>query len=229
MAKNYYVTLGISRGADFNQIKKAYRKVAKKYHPDTTRSDDSRQFREIREAYETLADENARRHYDAQLQGPLAPVCISSVTETIKQRSSPFNGIKGFESLVDEFFEGFVPGLFHKERYRPARTDLYYEIILSPREAMHGGLFPIRVPVIEKCPRCEQTGFWDSLYCPECNGYGYRQAEREFSLSIPPRTTDGTEAVLSLEDIGLPDANLFVRIQIDPYSATRSSTKRKRS
>ena len=78
-------------------------------------------------------------------------------------------------------------------------------------------------------PRCEQTGFWDSLYYPEYNGYGYRQAEREFSLSIPPRTTDGTEAVLPLEDIGLPEANLFVRIQIDPYSATRSSTKRKRS
>jgi molecular chaperone DnaJ len=217
MAKNYYVTLGISRGADLNQIKRAYRKVAKKYHPDSTRSGDSQQFREIREAYETLADENARRHYDAQLQRPPAPVRISSVSETIQQRSSFLHDIKGFESLVDEFFEGVVPGLFNKERYRPLRKDLVYEVILSPREAMHGGLFPIRVPVIEKCPRCEQTGFWDSLYCPECNGYGHRQAEREFSLSIPPHTADGTEAVLSLEDIGLAGVNLFVCVQIDPY------------
>jgi DnaJ-class molecular chaperone len=217
MVKNYYVTLGISRGADLHQIKKAYRKVAKKVHPDATHSEDSQRFREIREAYETLTDEDTRRQHDARLQSEPAPVRISSVTDGIKHRRSMFNEIKRFESFVDEFFEGFVPGFFHKERYRPPSKDLYYEVILSPSEAMHGGLFPISVPVIEVCPRCDQTGFWDSFYCSECNGHGYRQAQREFSLSIPPRTGHGTEATLSLEDIGLPDVNLFVRIQIDPF------------
>lgn len=56
-----------------------------------------------------------------------------------------------------------------------------------------------------------------SFFCPECDGLGYRQAERLFSLSIPPRTSHGTEATVSLEDIGLADANLSVRINIDPY------------
>jgi molecular chaperone DnaJ len=217
MVKNYYVTLGLSRGADLNQIKKAYRKVAKKVHPDTTQSNDSQRFREIREAYETLADENARRQHDDQLPRDPTPVRMSSVIDELRPRSSMFNQMKQFESFVDEFFEGFVPGFFHKERYRPARKDLYYEVILSPGEAMNGGLFPIRIPVIEACPRCDQTGYWNAFYCPECSGHGHRQAEREFSLSIPPRTEHGTEATVSLEDIGLADVNLFVRIHIDPF------------
>lgn len=217
MAKNYYVTLGISRGANINQIKKAYRKIAKKVHPDTTQSIDSQRFREVREAYETLADKDTRRQYDADLKSQPSPVRISSVTDAMKQRSSAIEQMKRFESIMDEFFEGFVPGFFHKERYRPPPKDLYYEVILSPSEAMNGGLFPIKVPVFENCPGCHQTGFMESFFCPDCNGRGYRQAEREFSLSIPPRTSHGTEATVSLEGIGLPDVNLFVRVHIDPY------------
>jgi len=217
MAKNYYVALGISRGADLNQIKKAYRKVAKKVHPDTSQSRDTQRFREIREAYETLMDKDARRLYDASLEVRSEPVRISSMTEEIKRRTAPLYELKEFESLVDEYFEGFVPGFFQKERRRSPQKGLYYEVILSPSEAMHGGLFPIRAPVLERCPQCNQTGFMDIFDCPACNGRGHRQAEREFSLSIPPRTGNGTEATISLEDIGLPDVNLYVKVSIDPY------------
>jgi len=217
MAKNYYITLGISRGANFNQIKKAYRRIAKKVHPDTTQSIDAQKFREVREAYETLADEDTRRQYDATLKSQLTPVSISSVADQIKQRSSAIEEMRHFESFMDEFFEGFVPGFFHKERYRPPKKDLYYEIILSSSEAMNGGFFPIKVPVIENCPQCHQTGIMESFFCPDCDGRGYRQAEREFSLSIPPQTDHGTEATVSLEDIGLPDTNLFIKVYIDPY------------
>jgi molecular chaperone DnaJ len=217
MAKNYYVTLGISRGANLNQIKRAYRRIAKKVHPDTTQSIDGQKFREAREAYETLADEDTRRQYDATLKSQPSPVRIASVTDEIRQRCSAIKKMKRFESFMDEIFEGFVPGFLYKERYRPPKKDLYYEVMLSPSEAMNGGLFPIKVPVIENCPICHQTGFMESFFCPDCKGRGYRQAEREFFLSIPPRTVHGTEATVSLEDIGLPDASLFVRVHIDPY------------
>jgi molecular chaperone DnaJ len=217
MAKNYYVTLGISRGADLNQIKRAYRKVAKKVHPDTAQSDDAQRFLEISEAYETLMDKDARRLHDASLEVRSEPVRISSMTEEIKRRTAPMYELKEFKSLVDEFFEGFIPGFFQKERLRSPQKDLYYEVILSPSEAMQGGLFPIRVPVFAGCPQCNQTGFWDIFDCPACGGRGHRQAEQEFSLSIPPRTGHNTEATVSLEDIGLPDVNLYVRVLIDPY------------
>jgi len=217
MAKNYYVTLGISRGANLNQIKRAYRRIAKKVHPDTTQSIDAQKFRDAREAYETLADEDTRRQYDATLKSQPTPVRITSVTDQIKQRSAAIEEMTRLESFVDDFFEGFLPGFFHKERFRPPKKDLYYEVILSPSEAMHGGLFPIQVPVIENCPGCHKAGFMESFFCPDCNGRSYRQAEREFSLSIPPRTSHGTEATISLKDIGLPGAILFVRVYIDPY------------
>jgi molecular chaperone DnaJ len=219
MVKNCYIALGIGRGANIRQIKKAYREIAKKYHPDTTHSGDSQRFREIKEAYETLSDEDARRRHDAQLGEQDVSVRIESVAERINRRGESLFSIKRFQLVADEFFEGFIPGFFQKERYRPPRKDLYYEMILSPHEALQGGLFPIRVPVLETCPRCEVTGFWSLSYCPECNGMGHRYAERELSVSIPPRTVHGTEAVLSLEDIGLPDVNLFLRIQIDLFSA----------
>ncbi len=63
-----------------------------------------------------------------------------------------------FFSRTDEFFEGFLPGFFDIDKRRIRDKDLYFEAILSPREATEGGLFPITVPVIESCPRCRKTG-----------------------------------------------------------------------
>ena len=62
MPKNYYIVLGVNRGADASRIKKAYRTVAKRYHPDVSRSPESKKrIQEVREAYETLADERKRK------------------------------------------------------------------------------------------------------------------------------------------------------------------------
>ena len=64
MTRDYYVILGISRGADPGQIKQAYRKIAKQCHPDAAPAGDPHRFREVQEAYETLSDQNRRRRYD---------------------------------------------------------------------------------------------------------------------------------------------------------------------
>jgi len=217
MAKNYYITLGISRGANLNQIKKAYRTIAKQSHPDISQSEDARQFREVREAYETLSDTNRRKVYDAALERDHPPVHLSPRRRHRQERPHLFNEMSRFESFIDDFFEGFVPGIYEKPRFRAPQKDLYYEVILTPGEALHGGLFPIRIPVIERCPRCSHADTWHGYDCHECDGYGYVQSEREFSLSIPPRTPDHTEVTLSLEDIGLADVNLFIKVRIDPY------------
>jgi len=121
-----------------------------------------------------------------------------------------------FSSSSDDFFEGFLPGFFDLDKGRIRDKDLYFEAILSPREASEGGLYPITVPVVVPCPRCARSGFWDDFFCPLCNGYGRIRSEREFSLSIPPNVRHGTEIKLSLEDIGLKNANLNVVIYIDP-------------
>jgi molecular chaperone DnaJ len=217
MPKDYYVILGVSRGASQNQIKRAYRKIAKQSHPDLSRTPSEREFVEIREAYETLANKDKRRQYDADLIQENIPVTISRYPEAVIERRSAFREIDRFESVLDDFFEGFVPGFFAKERFRSPTKDLYYEMVLTPREAREGGLFPIKVPVIKPCPRCSKSGIWDEFYCPACLGNGRIKSEHEFTLSVPANLTHGDRQRISLEDIGLREAflNIVVTIAAD--------------
>ena len=218
MPKDYYIVLGVDRGANLKKIKKAYRTVIKKYHPDITRTKESTaRFLEIREAYETLSDEVKRKRYDEELAGQGSELRISRVPETIVGRRTLFDEMEGFfSSFTDDFFEGFLPGFFDTAKGSLRAKDLYFQAILSPREAAEGGLFPVTVPVIEPCPRCSKAGFWDDFFCPVCSGYGRVKSEREFSLSIPPRVKHGTEIRVSLEDIGLRGAYLNILVLVDP-------------
>ena len=218
MPKDYYIVLGVNRGANLNKIKKAYRTIIKKYHPDITQTKETTEgFLEIREAYETLSNEEKRKRYDEELTREGSELRISNVPETIERRRSLFDEMEGFfSSFTDDFFEGFLPGFFDIGKGRMRAKDLYFEAVLSPREAAEGGLFPVRVPVIEPCSRCGSRGFWEDFFCPVCSGYGRVRSEREFSLSIPPHIKHGTEIRLSMEDIGLRGTYLNILVLIDP-------------
>lgn len=217
MPKDHYIVLGVSRGADTNKIKKAYRVTAKKHHPDASSSGESHEkFLELREAYETLVDQEKRRKYDEELAEQGRELKIVRIPEEIQSmRRSAMEEMNRRYSFVDDFFSGFVPGLFERGTAAPGK-DLYLEVILSTGEAERGGLFPITVPVLEDCPRCRKRGLWEEFFCPACNGRGVVRAERGFSLSIPPHVTHGTEIRLSTEDIGLKRINLHVLVLIDP-------------
>ena len=214
MAKDYYIILGISRGADQKKIQEAYRKIVKKYHPDATgKQESSERFREIREAYETLSDERQRREYDEKLANQKSELRISRVPEIIERRISLFDQMDDFFSSVDDFYSGFLPGFFDRGWGRG--KSLYLELILTPREASQGGLFPITVPVVEDCPNCSKVGLWEEFFCPVCHGYGRVRSKRQFSLSVPPRVSHGTEIRLSMEDIGLKGVELHITVLID--------------
>ena len=218
MPRDYYIVLGVSRGADLKRIKKAYRTVVKKYHPDASHTQESaKKFREIREAYETLSNAVKREKYDQELERQGSEIRITRVPEAIERKRSLFDDIERvFSSSADDFFEGFLPGFFDSERGRISDKDLYYEAILSPEEAARGGLFPITVPVFVPCPRCKKSGFWEDFFCPLCMGYGRIKSERGFSLSIPPHVMDGTKVRISMQDIGLKEAYLNIVVRIDP-------------
>lgn len=214
MPKDYYIVLGVSRGADLKKIKQAYRREVKKYHPDAYRADESpERFLEIKEAYDTLSDEAKRRDYDRDLEREGSLLRISRASEIITERRTVFDTTDTFASFVDEFFSGVLPGFF--DRSIGKQKNLYLDIILSPVEARNGGLYPLTVPAVEPCPRCTRTGVWEDFFCPVCYGYGRIQAKREFSLSIPPHIQHGTEMTLSLEDIGLRGIYLNVTVLIN--------------
>jgi molecular chaperone DnaJ len=216
MVENYYIALGVSRDADLAKIKRAYRIIVKKYHPDVSQcSDDTERFREIREAYETLADEAKRQRYDEELARRDSRLRVSKVPDLIRGRKAAVEHLEPFSSPMDELFEGLVPGFYTRER-RSISKDLYFEAILSPSEARNGGLFPITVPVMEPCTRCAKSGIWEDFFCPVCLGHGAVHSERQFSLSIPPHVKHGTSIRISMEDVGLRNAYLNVIVRIDP-------------
>jgi molecular chaperone DnaJ len=216
MAKNYYIILGVDRGANAGQIKHAYRRIAKQLHPDRfCPSSDPEKFIEAKEAYDTLADVERRRCYDDELRRQETPLRMTRIPAIVRDRRRWYREFEQRESLVDEFFEGWVPDISSRQRRRAPDKDIFLEVVLSARESREGGLFPIRFPVLEPCPQCGRGGLLDEFFCPVCFGYGYVSAEREFSLSIPPRTADGTAVTLSLEDIGLRDVRLHVAVRVD--------------
>jgi molecular chaperone DnaJ len=214
MPKDYYIILGVSKNAELSKIKKAYRRAVKRFHPDVNRSlEDTEKFLEIREAYETLGNEEKRRSYDKTLARHDSAFRVTRVPSIIRKRTSLFDDLDGFRSSADDFFSGFLPGFFDRERR--VRKALYLDLALSPREAAEGGLYPITVPVIEPCPGCAQSGFGEDFFCPQCRGYGRIRTQREFSLSVPPHVRHGTETTLSLEDIGHKGSALIITVVID--------------
>jgi len=215
--KDYYIVLGVTRGADPKKIKDAYRTVVKQYHPDLTGNlSTTEHFMDVKEAYETLGDEEKRKRYDVQLARQGSELRIRKVSEVVRERRSRFEGIGSLLSRTDDFFSGFLPGFFDVEKRKIREKDLYFEAILTPKEAAEGGLFPVTVPVLEFCPRCRTTGMWDIFLCPVCKGYGRVQRNREFSLSIPPGAKHGAEITLSLEDIGLKATYLNIVVRVEP-------------
>jgi len=103
MPRDYYVVPGVRRGADLSKIKKAYRTVVKKYHPDTAESrPSSEKFLEAKQAYETMSDEKSRRQYDRELERRQSGLRISKAPEMVRQESSVYNEMDSLTSAVEE-------------------------------------------------------------------------------------------------------------------------------
>ncbi|MEM2917938.1 MAG: molecular chaperone DnaJ [Candidatus Altiarchaeota archaeon] len=178
--RDYYEILGVRRNATTDEIKKAYRELAKKYHPDVNKNPDAEEkFKEISEAYEVLSDENKRRQYD---------IYGHSVTEDFFGKGgfswenfTHFSDIEDIfgEDIFDMFFGGFG-SRFKRDSKRKGR-DLRYDLEISLEDAASGVKTEINVPRTEICKACNGTGA-SSLEkiktCPKCNGTGQEKHER---------------------------------------------------
>jgi molecular chaperone DnaJ len=221
MPDDYYIILGIERGADLDEIKRAYRRAVKRYHPDTIESGtDSAKFREANQAYQVLSDTAKRRDYDARLDRKGVPIRVGGPQQAITPRGRAFDWPETPPSFLDAFFEGFVPGLFPSpRRHGPVPKDLYLEIILTPEEASRGGVFPVTVPVMAPCQTCEAGSRYDLFPCPACRGRGLVQRSHRFNLGVPPHVRHGTRVAVSLDPLGLLDTSLVVDVRVENHPA----------
>lgn len=176
--RDYYEVLGVDKGAGEREIKKAYKKLAMKYHPDRTQGDKALEvkFKEIQEAYEVLNDAQKRAAYDQYGHAGVDP----------NRGGAGFGGGGDFGDIFgDVFGDIFGGGGARGGRQSRARqgSDLRYNLELSLEEAVRGKSVDIRVPTLVECEVCDGSGAKKGSTpktCPTCHGNGQVQMRQGF-------------------------------------------------
>ncbi len=185
--KDYYKILGVGKNASKEEIKAAYKKLAKQYHPDLNKNPDAAEkFKEINEAAAVLGDDQKRAQYDQfgttgeQFQG-FSGFDFSDFTSDI--------GSMGFD--FDSIFENFFGG-GGRARRRQRGSDLRYDLEIELEDAAFGAAKTISVLKDEECHKCKGTGAEsaeDIITCPECNGRGVATRTQRTTLGLFSTTT----------------------------------------
>lgn len=176
--KDYYEVLGIAKDSSKEDIKKAYRKLVKKYHPDVNKASDAEEkFKEVQEAYEVLSDDSKRSAYDQYGHAGTAGFDpgTNGGFSGFSGGGTPFDMGDIFGSFFGGSNFGFDFGMGRNSEPQDDRgADIRYKVNLSFMEAMEGGEFDIRVKRDVACKYCDGTGSKTkkTKKCTECNGSG---------------------------------------------------------
>lgn len=177
MAKSYYEILDVGKNAGFDEIKSAFRRLAKRCHPDITAGTGT-DFHKIKEAFDTLSDPARRRRYDKQI-GFYKPMANSFRNHRVYV---PPASRDIYDDLVDVITDRF---------HIPRRRTLEFELFLSNHELVNGTKTSITIPQEKICPRC--FGFGGSLLhvCQSCQGGGLVDYDVVFDVILEPPLSPG--------------------------------------
>jgi len=199
--RDYYDVLGVSPDAGAEEIKRAYRQLARRYHPDISGDDRATAFLEISRAFEVLTDPARRRRYDEQ----------HLRRGSVEQGSNWFADeiavdFPSVASVLDRMRDAFFSA-------DPAVT-LSAEMVLTPREAFDGVTVPLDVPLRRTCRRCGGRGEIWSEWCAFCGGLGEVADAHSVRVRVPPGTRAGTRFRFSLMPPGAPTTLIEICISI---------------
>jgi molecular chaperone DnaJ len=176
MAKDYYKILGVEKNSSKEDIKRAYKRLAKKFHPDLNKEAGATdKFKEINEAASVLADEQKRAHYDQY--GTAEPGPGFGPGAGFDYSGFDFGSDVDFGDIFDSLFGGSAFGGMRGGRRRGQRrgADLRYDMEIELEDAVKGAKKEINIPRYETCKKCEGSGAASKSSikdCPECNGQG---------------------------------------------------------
>jgi DnaJ-class molecular chaperone len=229
--RDYYEVLGVKKTASEAEIKSAFRKQARKYHPDVNPGDKSAEdkFKEVNEAYEVLSDPEKRKRYDQLGPNWKAGEEFRPPPGWERQYAAgdagDFFGAGGGGGGFSDFFEslfGGRRGARAGQGFAMRGSDIEAEIALTLEEAHRGGSRSVTLQSSEPCPECRGTGSKDGkTICPTCRGAGAVRRPKSLEVTIPKGLRDGS--VIRLSGQGEPGLNgaqagdLFLRARIQPH------------
>jgi molecular chaperone DnaJ len=233
--KDYYKILGVDRGADDKTIKSAYRKLARKYHPDVNKGKDDR-FKEIAEAYEVLSDPEKRRRYDT----------LGADWQRYAQQGAPgtqpgggfhveygqggdfsdffrtiFGDMGGRGGAGGGGFEDIFGDTFQRGGGRRQRRgqDVQANVDISLEEAFGGARKTFTLELEEPCGTCHGSGNVGGKPCATCHGTGWQRARRDVDVRIPAGVRTGQKVRVSGEGGGGTGGrgDLFLVVSVAPH------------
>jgi DnaJ-class molecular chaperone len=231
--RDYYQILGLTKGATEKDIKSAYRRLARKWHPDANPGDPKgaeEKFKEIAEAYEVLGDSEKRKKYDAlgnDWQSAARQAEAQRRYRTAQAESEPFGGFQGGgdASGFSDFFDAFFSGIGRRQtatNFARRGGDLETTIDLSLADAYAGGHKSVSLQIEDSCPRCGGSGVLNGSICPVCHGTGRTITTKKFDVTIPKGVRAGQRIRLSGQgsagSYGGPNGDLFLVVQFAPDS-----------
>jgi DnaJ-class molecular chaperone len=228
--KDYYAILGVPKSAAEKDIKSAYRKLARKWHPDANPNnakEAEEKFKELSEAYEVLGDPEKRKKYD--VLGPNWQQAAHQAEQQRRYRTTvngeefEFDlggdgGPSGFSDFFDTFFSGIGrrqtaqgPGIARRGQ------DLETSIDLDLRDVYSGGKKTVSLQIDDICPRCHGTGTVSGRLCPVCHGTGRVLASKRFEVAIPKGIGEGQRIRLAGQGgagVNGPNGDLYLVVHL---------------
>jgi len=212
--RDYYQVLGVGRQADEQEIKRAFRRLARKYHPDVNpgNKEAEKRFKEISEAYEVLRDPKKREQYDQfghlggmwRQAGAGAPGGFTWRATTTGP-DFDFGGFGNLNDLLEDLLGG-RGSAFGQARRRG--QDVRVEIELTLQEAFHGAVRQIALPLPQTCATCQGSGrLGQRAVCTACQGSGQVEQVRRLEVKIPPGVRTGSKIRLARQGAAGPSGD----------------------
>lgn len=175
MARDYYEVLGVSKNADKQQLKSAFRRLAREYHPDVNKNTDAEErFKEINEAYDVLSDDEKRARYDR----------FGHAGVSGNGGFGNASGFGGFEEIFEEFFGSFGGSRGNRRRGPRPGSDRRVDVTITFEESIFGVEKEVEFERLEVCETCGGAGAapgTTAVRCSQCNGTGeVRQVQQTF-------------------------------------------------